>query len=674
MNYPLQIRLAQLLLQETPSSLLSHRRLFQLHSLLITTGLQSHHPSTLLCLLKLYLSNPSTFSHATNVFPQVQEPNKWNLMIRHASATSPLKALSLFQEMRTVMENANRSTLFHDDPFIYASLIKACNKAQAFLEGKSIHCHVIRLGLDYNVNVLNSIVSFYMGSVNLMSYAAVLFDTVLEKSVVSVNCMISGFVNRGNLDVGLNLFVKMLSGCFGSNVKPNYVTLVILVSGCVEFGGCRTGNALHCCCFKIGLDFNTEICNALIDLYAKFGCIFDAASIFRDMPEKDLISWNTMICGYVNSGDCAQAFSLFRKMRIEDMGVDKVSFSCLLSACAAGKDFCLGRMIHGHVKATGLESDVSVGTALINMYAKCRKVESARKLFDELPKQNIEYWNAMIHAYIEDGLAREALKLLNQIKSRELEPDEVTILGLLMACRDTGELHHGILLHSIVESSELFKGSIVLGNALIDMYAKCGCMAKARAVFDRMPQKDVISWTSMIVGHAINGEGDKSLAAFKQMCAKKFVPNSVTFIGVLSACDHAGLVDEGRKLYDIMHKVYHIKPQIEHCGCMVDTLARAGKIEDAQKFIRKMPMEPNALVWRMLINACRVHGHINLGLNLVTGITELNISHDSGDFIISSNIYAEAGRWGDVVSHRNFMVVQKAPKTAGKSSVSYLKE
>ncbi|KAK4402289.1 Pentatricopeptide repeat-containing protein [Sesamum angolense] len=161
------------------------------------------------------------------------------------------------------------------------------------------------------------------------------------------------------------------------------------------------------------------------------------------------------------------------------------------------------------------------------------------------------------------------------------------------------------------------------------MYAKCGSMAKARAVFDGMAQKDVISWTSMIVGHAING----------------------------------------RRLYDVMREVYHIKPQIEHCGCVVDMLARAGKIEDAQMFIQKMPMAPNALIWRMLINACRVHGHINLGLNLVTGIAELNTSYDSADSVISSNIYAEAGRWGEVISHRSFMVVRRVPKTAGKSAL-----
>ncbi|KAK4489865.1 hypothetical protein RD792_000511 [Penstemon davidsonii] len=583
-------------------------------------------------------------------------------MIRHASATNPLKALSLFQ--------TNQSTLFHNDPFIFASLIKACGKVHAFPEGKSIHCHVIRVGLDCNVNVLNSLVSFYMGSANLLSYAAFLFDVVSEKSVVTVNCMISGHVKRGHLDVGLSLFIKMLKGCYGSSLKPNYVTFVILISGCAEFG-VGTGNALHCCCFKMGLNGNVELCNVLINLYAKSGCIFYAANVFRDMPEKDLISWNTMIWGYTNNGDCTQAFSLFRKMRIEEIKLDKISFSCLISSCAALKDLLLGRMIHAHVISIGLESDVSVGTALIDMYAKCRKMMAARNLFDELPKQNIEIWNSMIHAYIENGQSKKALKVLDQIESKELELDEVTILGLIMACRDMGSLDKGISMHSIVESNELYKKSVVLGNALIDMYAKCGSMGRARAVFDRMPCRDVISWTSIIVGHAINGEGVKSLNAFKQMCAEKIIPNSVTFIGVLLACGHAGLVDEGRKLYQIMCKDYHIKPQIEHCGCMVDMLARAGKIEEAQMFIRKMPIKPNALVWRMLINACMVHSHVDLGVKLVTGITELNSSHDSEDRVISSNMLAEAGRWGDVISHRNFMVLKKTPKVAGISSISY---
>ncbi|KAL8057023.1 hypothetical protein ABFS82_04G158000 [Erythranthe guttata] len=655
MNSPLQIRLTQFLLQQT----LSPNPLFQIHSLLITTGLQSHHPPTLFSLYKLSLSNPLTLSHAAKLLPQVQDPNKWSLMIRHASAAAPLKALSLFREMRAAAG---------DDPFVYASLIKACNKSHAFLEGKSVHSRVIRLGLDSNVNVSNGLVSFYMGSANLIGYADVMFDAVLEKSVVSVNCMISGNVDRGKFDVGLSLFVRMLAGCFGSNVRPDYVTFVILVSGCAKFGGYRDGNALRCCCFKMGLGNNIEIRNALIDMYAKFGRISDAESVFSDVAvQKDLVSWNSLMWGYASSGDFESAFSLFGRMRIEGVGPDRVSFSCLLSSC---RDLRLGAMIHARVKSNGLEFDVSVGTALINMYANCRKIELARKFFDEIPKTNIEYWNTMIHAYVNNGLANEGLKLFDQIKPGELDPDEVTLLGLITACRDIGELNKGILVHSMVENDEFFKRSTVLGNALIDMYAKCGTTAKARGVFDGMRKKDVVSWTSMVVAYALNGEGEKSVAIFKQMRDKNFVPNSVTFIGVLSACSHSGLVDEGRRLYEMMCDVYNIEPEIEHCGCMVDMFARAGRIEDARVFIGNMPMEASARFWRMLVNGCRVNGEIGLGLRFVGGLKELAGSNESEDFVISSNVYAEAGRWGDVVSRREFMVVEKGSKVAGKSFVS----
>ncbi|KAG6412882.1 hypothetical protein SASPL_125575 [Salvia splendens] len=664
MNYHLP--LARLILHKGSSNLLSPLQLFQLHSLAITTGLQLQHPSILLSLFKLYLTNQSTLTHAETLFPRVQQPYKWNLMIRHASATRPLKALSLFQKMRI----DEPSTPFYNDPFVYASLIKACGKARAFREGKSIHCRMITLGLDYNVNLSNSLVSFYSGSANLMSYADVLFDSVSEKNVVVVNGLISGNVRRGNFDVGLRLFVEMLRGCFGLNVKPNCVSFVILISGCVEFGEFREGKALHCCSWKIGLGWSVEMCNVLIDFYAKLGHIGDASNVFVEMPERDLISWNSIIWGHVKSGEYVKAFSLFREMRREGIGVDRASFSCLLSACAARTDLWLGRMVHARVKAIGMECDVSVGTALINMYAKCGKLNSARKLFDELPKQEIEYWNAMIHSYIDAGLAKEALKQLDEIKFRHLRLDEVTVLGLIMACRDAGDLHRGRLMHSIVENDDLFKGSVVLGNALVDMYAKCGSTTRARSVFDRMPRRDVISWTSMIVGHAVNGEGEESLATFQQMCAEKLVPNSVTFLGVLSACDHAGLIDEGMRLYNMMSEDYHIKPRIEHHGCVVDMLARAGKIGDAQMFIQKMDTKPNALVWRMLLNACRVHGHIDLGLSFVTGLTELDTPPEAANFVISSNVYAEAGRWNDVAARRNTMVVERASKEAGKSCVS----
>ncbi|EPS61874.1 hypothetical protein M569_12917, partial [Genlisea aurea] len=573
----------------------------------------------------------------------IRELHEWNLLIRQSSAANPFKALSLFQEMRFI----ELSDIFKDDPFIYASLVKACGKARAFLEGKSIHGLVIRLGLDCNVNLLNSLTSFYMCSSDMARYASILFRSAKEKTVISVNCMISGYVRRGNIGVCFSLFDKMLRGCFGPNLKPNFVTFVILISGCVEYGDCGTASALHCCCFKIGFVSDTEVCNALINMYAKFGYLSDAMTIFRDMPRKDLFSWNSLIHGYSKICD-ERAFTIFRNFRISGIGTDKVSLSCLLSACAARKDLSRGEALHSYAIVIGQDSEDSVGTALINMYTKCGLVKSARKFFDQLPKQNIELWNAMIHGYVENGNTAEVLMLSDRIKTIGLEPDEVTILGLIMACRDTGDLRNCSFVHSMVRNDKVFHQNLVLGNALIDMYAKCGCMAEARSVFDTMVGRDVITWTSMIVGYAVNGEGRKSVAIFHQMCEdERHIPNSVTFIGVLSACDYAGMVDEGRKLFDMMYRVYDIEPQIEHCGCIVDMLARSGMVEEAERFVMEMAVQPNAVIWRMLMNGCRVHGEIKLGFKLL----ELELD-GAASYVASSNIYAEAERWGEVVGYR----------------------
>ena len=593
--------------------------------------------------------------------------SKWITMIRrHASDDNPFHAISLFK----AMQRNQRENFPLDDHFIYASLIKACNRLSAIREGKSIHCHVLRFGLDYNVNVLNALVYFYSSAEKSMGYACALFDKIPEKTVVTVNCMVSGFVKNRRFDAGMGLVNRVLGGDFDLRMKPNYVTLVILISRCVEFGRFSIGNSLHSYCCKTSLDLKNEVRNALIHLYAEFEYMDAAAKLFHETKKRDLVSWNTMIAGYAKNNDCRNAFSLFREMRIGNIECDRASLVSLISACTNSRDLHLGKAVHAYIKVSGMEKMIHFVTALINMYSKCGSIDLGRKVFDELADENISFWNSMIYGYVECGLNIEALSLWNVIQSIKIKPDEVTMLGLISACRNLGDLNQGVHINSYIESSGNFSGSRVICNAIIDMYAKCGSMERAEAVFSKMPRRDVISWTSMIVGYAINGEGEEALLAFRKMVAEKNEPNSVTFLGVLSACDHAGLVEEGKSLYNIMCQYYHIEPKIEHCGCMVDMLARAGMLEEAYRFVKDMPVEPNAVVWRMLINACRVYGDVNLGLNLVGGLIDVKIAHDPEDHVISSNIFAEAGRWDDVLQERSLMVTQKAVKLPGKSTIA----
>ncbi|XP_060963956.1 pentatricopeptide repeat-containing protein At1g06140, mitochondrial-like [Cannabis sativa] len=649
-------------------TIFSGRSLLQIQAQLTTTGLIYSNPSCLLSLLNLTLSCPETLHYATAIFSHIQQSNAptWPLMVRRlALDTDPFRIFSLFNTMQRLRRNDPLG-----DPYVYASLVKACNKLSAIREGKSIHCYVVRLGLDYNLNILNSLINFYSCSRNLMGLACVLFDRIPEKTIVTVNGMISGFVKNESFDAGLNLFKRILVCLFGLELKPNYVTLVILISGCFEFRRLDVGKTLHSYCHKTSLDSVTEACNALIDLYSKFKCMIEASRLFEAMVDKDLVSWNTMISGYASVGEYMRAFILFSEMRSNNIAFDRVSLISLILASGYGKEIDLVKMVHGYIIASGIEITAPVGTTLINMYSKCGSVEFARNVFFQLQDKNIASWNALVHAYVECHHDHEALEVFSQIKLRKLKPDEVTMLGVILACRNSGELYHGIDIHSYIESSSHLNQSIILQNALIDMYAKCGNMGRAKLVFDEMPRKDVISWTSVIVGYAINGQGEEACDAFRRMETENVKPNSVTFLGVLSACNHAGLVEEGQNFFHSMCMSYHIQPNIEHCGCIIDMLARSGRLEEAVKFVRNLPVGPNAVIRRMLINACKVHRDFDIGLSLIRGLK--TFSHSPENHVISSNLLAEAGMWDDVLDERSLMVKQKVLKVAGKSLISEL--
>lgn len=558
------------------------------------------------------------------------------------------------------------------DPYVYASLIKACNKLSAPLLGKSIHCWVLRRGMGNDVHVLNSLIHFYLSSRSFAGYARALFDGIPERTVVTVNCMISGLMKNGDFTAGLSLFRRVLGCSVGVVLKPNHVTLVIVIGGCVEFGQFEVGKVSHAYCWKMGLVLMIEVSNALVDMYAKSGYMGDADMIFSTMMSKDLISWNTMLAGYARDHDFTKARALFKEMRDQDMLCDKVSLISMLTVCSNSRDSDMGRAIHTLIETRGVEVSGALGAALISMYSKCGLIDCGKIFFDELPRHDLASVNSMIHAYVECGRNLEAISLIHVIRSSKLKPDEMTMLGLISACRNSGEMRHSIDMESFFNQNDHLRGSIVLQNALIDMFGKCSCMPKAKSVLRNMVKRDTVSWTSVISGHAINGEGKEALAAFQQMVDENVAPNSVTFITVLSACAHSGLVDEGRRLYDIMCHEYHIRPEIEHCGCMVDMFARAGLLEEAYKFVTNMHVECNAVIWRTLISGCRAYGDFDIGVDLVNRLMDGKTQKDCRDHVVSSNIFAEAGRWNDVLQERGSMASRKTQKTPGKSLVPWL--
>ncbi|XP_043706680.1 putative pentatricopeptide repeat-containing protein At1g74400 [Telopea speciosissima] len=391
---------------------------------------------------------------------------------------------------------------------------------------------------------------------------------------------------------------------------------------------------------------------------------------------------NTILKGYVKTSSTIKALLLFRSLwRKGTSCIDSFSLLLILKACTLKSHVGEGKQVHAMIINLGFESVIFLQTTLLNMYSAMGNLDDAHRLFDEIPSKNVVCWTALISAYVNNGKPNKALKIFRQMQVDNVEPDQVTVTVALSACADLGALDMGEWIHAYVCRYQGVEADLCLNNALINMYAKCGDIRKARRLFDRVKQKDVATWTSMIVGHALHGQTEEALQLFEKMeesnrCRNRnrnnsdqrsnlVLPNQVTFIGVLMACSHAGLVEEGRQYLKSMKENYGLTPQISHHGCIVDLLCRAGLLEEAYGFIMNMPIQASVVVWRTLLSASSLHGNIELAANIHHRLRELEPNH-AGDDVTMSNTYAAAGMWNNKLTVRDQMMQRRPP---GSSSI-----
>ena len=309
---------------------------------------------------------------------------------------------------------------------------------------------------------------------------------------------------------------------------------------------------------------------------------------------------------------------------------------------------------------------------MLSGYAKLGMVQDARFIFDQMVEKDLVCWRAMISGYAESDEPLEALQLFNEMQRRIIVPDQITMLSVISACTNVGALVQAKWIHTYADKNG-FGRALPINNALIDMYAKCGNLVKAREVFENMPRKNVISWSSMINAFAMHGDADSAIALFHRMKEQNIEPNGVTFIGVLYACSHAGLVEEGQKFFSSMINEHRISPQREHYGCMVDLYCRANHLRKAMELIETMPFPPNVIIWGSLMSACQNHGEIELGEFAATRLLELEPDHD-GALVVLSNIYAKEKRWEDVGLIRKLMKHKGISKEKACSKIEVNKE
>ncbi|KAF9590490.1 hypothetical protein IFM89_035463 [Coptis chinensis] len=444
-----------------------------------------------------------------------------------------------------------------------------------------------------------------------------------------------------------------------SGATPNSFTLSFVIKACGNLVAVDEGRQIHGLMLKCGVDRDVFSSNGLIHMYATCGDIDPARKLFDTSWERDMVSWNSMLSGYVNCGLLEQAKCLFNEM--PEKGV--VSWNAMINGYCKCGEIEAARELFNRMPSRNVES----WNTLITGYAKGGLLESSREIFDEMPERNVVSWSAMITAYAQWDRPNKALALFDEMEKALVKPNWATIVSALSACAHIGALDKGKQIHLYVDKSKMKIDSIIR-TALIDMYAKCGSIENAISVFEALETKDVFSWTAMIGGLALNGHGKKALELFGEMEGAGVRPNEVTFVGVLCACSRGGLVELAKQYFDSMRIVHNIDPKVEHYSCMVDTLGRAGLLEEAVSFAESIPGKPNSTLWGALLGACWIHKDAKVGEYVGDRLIELEPG-DGGVYILLSNIYATVGRWDDARQVRMLMESKSLNKSPGHSTI-----
>ncbi|XP_044489399.1 pentatricopeptide repeat-containing protein At1g59720, chloroplastic/mitochondrial [Mangifera indica] len=408
--------------------------------------------------------------------------------------------------------------------------------------------------------------------------------------------------------------------------------------------------------------------------FASFADLDYAYRVFYQIDTPNSFMWNTLIraCAQ-NVGSKVHAISLYKEM-LEEGNVmpDKHTFPFALKACAYLFALSEGKQAHAQILKYGCGSDVYINNSLIHFYASCGCLDLAEKLFENMVDRSIVSWNVMIDAFVQFGEFDSALKLFVQMQ-KLFEPDGFTLQSIISACAGLGALSIGMWAHAyILNKCEYgLVSDILINNSLVELYCKCGSLELAQQVFERMPKRDITSWNSIILGFAMYGQADVALEYFARLVkVESFWPNSITFVGVLSACNHRGMVNKGQELFDMMITGYNITPVLEHYGCLVDLLARAGHIDEALDIVSNMPMKPDAVIWRSLLDACsKKNASVELSEEVAKRILESEGGICSGVYVLLSRVYASASRWNDVGLVRKLMSDIGVTKEPGCSSI-----
>ncbi|XP_039122729.1 putative pentatricopeptide repeat-containing protein At2g01510 [Dioscorea cayenensis subsp. rotundata] len=457
---------------------------------------------------------------------------------------------------------------------------------------------------------------------------------------------------------------------FLANGSPlNLYTIPTILASCGAQRNLSLGLQLHALAIHTGLDSNSFILSSLITMYSKCSHFSAAYHILNSTNPNDSISWNALIVSSSRSGLHSDALHLFVKMHHRALPLDEFTFPSALNSAAHLSLVLTGQTIHSLLLRSGFQRHAHIGNALVDMYAKSGELHSARNVFDEMPHRDVVAWTSLLTSSARHVSHSASLDLFLEMLSSSVNLDAFVIAAVLSSSAELTVLELGRQLHA-TSVKRGFHSFLSLGNALLTMYAKTGCIDDAELIFDLIPYPDAITWTALIIGLAQNGRGHDSVHVYDKMIRTGSKPDYITFIGLLFACSHAGLVEPGRSYFESMEPVHGIEPGPEHYACMIDLLARSGKIEEAVRLMNRMRFEPDATVWKALLSGCRVHLNSGFALQVAERAAEILFKiapNDAVPYVLLSNIYSKIRRWGDVAKIRALMKARGVSKEPGCS-------
>lgn len=553
---------------------------------------------------------------------------------------------------------------------MFPSVLKSCTLLMDLRLGESLHACIIRLGMDFDLYTGNALMNMYskfqsLGESGRGVYGAPkVLDGMPEK-------WREGEYQSGFVKLNHGIVCEELEGeerilYFGGKAKRhidggktltknsdkiNSNELVDVSIGIDHFRQFNAQLPQSSGNKEIGGRFSGEMSDISVRKIDVRTIPMDSVrKIFDMMPNKDLVSWNTVIAGNAQNGKYVEALTMVREMGNANLKPDSFTLSSVLPIFAEYVDVIKGKEIHGYAIRHGFDADLFLGSSLIDMYAKCTLVEDSCQVFDLLPRRDDISWNSIIAGCVQNGLFDEGLRFFRQMLKLKIKPRHVSFSSIMPACSHLTTLHLGKQLHGYIIRRG-FDDNVFIASSLVDMYAKCGNITIARWIFDKMELHDMVAWTAIIMGYALHGHAHDAIFLFKQMEMEGVKPNDVAFVAVLTACSHAGLVDDAWKYFNSMTQEFGIAPSLEHYAAVADLLGRAGRLDEAFKFISDMHTGPTGSVWSTLLAACRVHKNVELAEKVADKIFRVD-PDNMGAYILLSNIYSAAKRWKDAAKLR----------------------